>query len=321
MDRPFAPHIAATVDAWLFHPRALSAVAALRDLASVLSPSDCVGCGASDAVLCPRCRAVIRAATVRPFPAHDGAESLPLREALSPVRATAPPVGAGIDAGGTPGGFLEPLPAVAAGIYRNELAAALLAFKNKQRTGLVSVLGPALAGALRTARPAWERDGPSSGDGGADSEVLLVPVPSRFAARTRRGYAPVDVLAGWVSARGLLPRGTRVEGLLVQRDLLGLGHGAQKGKGRRARGQARGSMSVRRGKVAKGRTCVIVDDVLTTGATVAEAYRCLTEAGARVEAAVFVAATRPPRQADSAHAQDGSADGERETFGNSIETG
>jgi orotate phosphoribosyltransferase len=65
----------------------------------------------------------------------------------------------------------------------------------------------------------------------------------------------------------------------------------------------RGSMRARGGLWApelRGQPCILIDDVLTTGATLAEAARALTLAGALVRGAVVLAATRPPVLSDSA---------------------
>lgn len=253
------------------------AVTAVRSGLALASPTDCVGCAAPDTVLCPRCRGAVRAATARPFRAERAAEALPL-----------------------PNGG-EPLPALAAGTYRDELAATLLAFKNAQRIGLAGVLGPALAGALQAAVPL----------AGADGPVLVVPVPSTAAAQARRGYAPVSVLLRWVSRRGLLPPRFQVAEVLrvtgapvpggVWHRAGGHESGGQKSRGRRARARGASRVELRRSillgrsPVLRGQTCVVVDDVLTTGATAAAAWRALESAGARVAAVVVVAATPAPR--------------------------
>lgn len=257
--------------------------AAVRAGLALASPTDCVGCSSPDTVLCPRCRAAVRAATVRPFRAEDAAEALPLADGTLP------------------------LPAVAAGTYRDELAAALLAFKNTQRIGLAGVLGPALAGALHAAAPL----------AGTAAEVFVVPVPSTAAALARRGYAPVGVLLRWVSRRRLLPPPFRIADVLRVAGMpfvRGGGRNAgQKARGRRARARdasrmalrrgmwlrrgmsLRGGISLRGGAGLRGRTCILVDDVLTTGATAAAAWRALESCGAHVAAVVVVAATPAPQ--------------------------
>ncbi|MFD0757733.1 ComF family protein [Arthrobacter ulcerisalmonis] len=45
--------------------------------------------------------------------------------------------------------------------------------------------------------------------------------------------------------------------------------------------------------------CILVDDVLTTGATLSEAARALHLAGGKVHGAVVLAATRPPAAFDT----------------------
>jgi predicted amidophosphoribosyltransferase len=174
------------------------------------------------------------------------------------------------------------LPVVAAGVYREELAQALLSFKRHGQYQLRNGLGRALAGALRAAAYGAE-------------PICLVPVPTSNAAFLKRGFSPVHLLLREVL--GQQP-GLAVQSVLEKNGsgLLQL-PGGQKGldRGDRAR-RVRGSMRVRqrgRRRVA-GRRCIIVDDVLTTGATLSEAARALHSAGAVVTGAVVLAATRPP---------------------------
>lgn len=250
------------------------AAGAAADLLALAVPVDCVCCGAEDRALCALCDRRIRRLTRDPFRAESGAPAL-------------------MDVGGR-----VLLPVVAAGVYREELASALLSFKRHGQYQLTGSLGRALAGAVRSASSGTEAN-------------CLVPVPSSSAAFLKRGFSPVHLLLREVSHQ--------VPGLAVQ-DVLGKTGtgglqlpGGQKGLDRGGRAKrVRGSMHVRqrgRNQVA-GQRCIIIDDVLTTGATLAEAARALHLAGAVVAGAIVLAATRPP---DSSASGTASAEGrERE---------
>ncbi len=82
----------------------------------------------------------------------------------------------------------------------------------------------------------------------------------------------------------------------VTRRLPGGQKGLDAGPGPAGSGDPCGSRAERLAGVA-GRRCIIVDDVLTTGATLAEAARALHLSGAVVAGAVVLAATRPPDSA------------------------
>ena len=238
------------------------AAGAAGDLLALAVPVDCVCCGAEDRALCIACDRNIRRLTREPFRAERGAPAL-------------------MDVDGT-----VLLPVVAAGVYREELAQALLSFKRHGQHQLGDSLGRALAGAVRAATDGTE-------------VTCLVPVPTSSAAFLRRGFSPVHLLLRKVSRQ--LPELPVVNVLEKNTGVLQL-PGGQKGldRGGRAR-RVRGSMRVhRRGrKRLPGRRCVIVDDVLTTGATLSEAARALHLAGAVVTGAVVLAATRPPDSAGS----------------------
>jgi predicted amidophosphoribosyltransferase len=170
------------------------------------------------------------------------------------------------------------VPVLVALPYAGVARAVLLAFKDAGRTDVARHLAvpllAALAAALRTLPP------------GLAGEVELVAIPSTRAAYRRRGYAPVSAI---LLAAGL--RGSRLLRLVRQtRDQAGLTE--------RERAENRvGSLAAR--PIAAGRTVVVVDDIVTSGATLREAIRALESAGAHVAAAVAVARTerRHPKPA------------------------
>lgn len=124
----------------------------------------------------------------------------------------------------------------------------------------------------------------------APTGALLVPVPTGRAAFRRRGYRVPEVLirgAGRSPCR-LLASARKA------RDQRGLG------REERAR-NVRGAMRVRaRAGAALRQGCevLIVDDVVTTGATIDEAARALSAAGFLVVGAVALAATPSRTPAD-----------------------
>ncbi|WP_372697913.1 ComF family protein [Arthrobacter sp. JSM 101049] len=272
MEYPAVPRrLARGLDRLAFAPWTTGPLGALAELAAVVAPSECIACRRPDAVMCPACRRAFRTATVRPFEAQAEAEGLPLLDGREPLRV------------------------LSAGPYAREVSAAVLAFKDRQRVSLAGVLGPALAGSIRAAVP------PGPGP------VALVPIPSSRLARARRGYAPVDLLLQWIVHRDLLPPGVVVVHALRVRSRAPWAMGEQKSKGRRARSSTAAQLEIRGGHALQGRRVVLLDDVLTTGSTLARGYRSLRLAGAAVESAAVLAATAAPRRREDAPDRTGEA--------------
>ena len=165
----------------------------------------------------------------------------------------------------------------AAGSYEHELAACLLSFKNGGRTDLAPVLATVLTGVLLRA----SKEAAATG-----SPVLWVPVPTSARARWKRWFDPVhDILS-----RASLPPDSRIHTGLAHRHRSPFGSNSQKSLDVAHRARAiRGSM---RAVGVRGTTCVVVDDVMTSGATAAEAVTVLREAGARVPGVVVLATVR-----------------------------
>jgi predicted amidophosphoribosyltransferase len=183
---------------------------------------------------------------------------------------------------------LEALPALAASAYRGAVRSALLAYKERGRRDLAGPLGELLARAV-TALTVPGRAPPQ--------RLLLVPVPSARAVAAARGGDHVLRLArkaapltGARAAPGVLRLVRKVRdsaGLDVHERAVNLA----------------GALAAR--PAAPGRCAVIVDDIVTSGATLREAARALAAAGWPVVGAAVVAATErrfdhPARSAPSA---------------------
>jgi predicted amidophosphoribosyltransferase len=152
----------------------------------------------------------------------------------------------------------------------------ILALKEQGRTDVAKALAVPFATAIGIALDAVP--------GGI---VHLAAMPIGRAAYRRRGYDPV---------RTLLSRAGFAAPASVLRDLRP--REEQKSLGRQARAEnLAGTMGVR-GDI-RARRFLLLDDVITTGATLLEAGRAIREAGGEVAAAVALAAT--PRLFGDSH--------------------
>ena len=241
--------------------------AVLAGLLDLTLPVECPGCGTAGSRCCAGCRAVLSAGTPvpwRPSPAPPG---------FPPTWSALP----------------------YAGVTRE----CIVAWKDGDRADLTRLFAPVLAGSLSavlSGRPGWAsavRDG---------TPVLVVPTPSARGSTRHRGRAPVRDLCRAVLGRaGGSALGLHcVPALTLRRRV----HD-QAGLGREQRAaNLSGAMGVRPRHTAAvaGAHVVVVDDVVTTGATLAEAARALATAGAADVVAVTLAATRRHAAAPEARA-------------------
>lgn len=166
---------------------------------------------------------------------------------------------------------------VVAGLAYAGVARAVIVAMKTDRPRLARRLAPALAAAVAEAGVLAAGAAAPIGD-----TLELVAVPSTRRARRRRGYDPVRLLlagAGLPAARAF--RTARP-------------HAAQKTLDRAARAAGLDGVFAARGRL-DGRRILLVDDVVTTGATLLAAAEALRAAGAEVPICAAVAST--PRRA------------------------
>lgn len=169
-----------------------------------------------------------------------------------------------------------PVVPIASGIHEGALRAVLAQFKEEGRFGLLRLLSHFLAASVCLAAP-------------ANSRLVLVPIPSTPFTRIRRGQDTIGELAR-ASASALRSIGMDCSAKAP------LAHARrvadQSGLTARERSiNMTGALRMRSPAGLDGRRIIVVDDILTTGATVAEATRVLSSAGFRPSAIAVIAAT------------------------------
>ncbi|MCL2489601.1 MAG: ComF family protein [Propionibacteriaceae bacterium] len=164
------------------------------------------------------------------------------------------------------------VPAVAALGY-DDAADFIIAYKDNQAWQLTAPLGVALAAAVQEVIR----------DCGGGAGLVLVPVPSSPERVRRRGFDHTATLAQWVARRGLYRWSPLLRRTKTTPDQVGLAAISR-------RSVQVGSMRARPPSPGAG-PVLVIDDVVTTGATMIEAVRALREAGHHVLGAASVAHT------------------------------
>lgn len=146
------------------------------------------------------------------------------------------------------------------GYYSAELSRTIQGFKFQGKKNFIGLLAPLLEG---TFLESWTR---------ADFD-LLMPVPLHPKRRRERGYNQSEILARSLARRLALPWSPALARVRPTAPQVGLTD-AQRQE------NVRGAFHCRRPEQVSKRRILLIDDVMTTGATVASAAKALLDAGA-----------------------------------------
>jgi predicted amidophosphoribosyltransferase len=177
-------------------------------------------------------------------------------------------------------GVLEPRPhyfqrgpvtGLAASSYSPEVSNLLVAFKDKGQFALARELGLLMEPLARELAEVL-------------GQCYLVPAPSRIQNFAKRGFQPSLLLARQLANR--VPNAKVLNALVLSSDVLD-----QVGLSSAERiSNLQGSMKLNQSVV--GKTIFLVDDVVTTGATITEAWKTVSLGGAIVLGALVVSEAR-----------------------------
>jgi competence protein ComFC len=154
--------------------------------------------------------------------------------------------------------------------YEDVVREALHAFKFRGRRALAAPLGDLLVEAMEGWLP-------------VGVPALLLPVPLHPRRERERGFNQASLLAWRVGRAWQCP---------VRDDVLVRAvatHSQTELDAPARRANVRDAFRLRRPELIAGRHVLLVDDILTTGATLSECARCLREGGAAVVGALTVA--------------------------------
>jgi predicted amidophosphoribosyltransferase len=149
--------------------------------------------------------------------------------------------------------------------YTGLARSVVLGYKVHCRTRLARTIGPPLGALVRAATDA------------APSGALVLRVPSSRSGALRRGFDPVTL--------ALRHGGLRADGVLRRTR----GGDSSGQKSRTAIERVAATVGSLRAHGVRGRAVILVDDVVTTGTTMAEAVRAVRAAGGSVVRCVALA--------------------------------